>query len=257
MFGQENSDATRVSANRYWLFVRLLLVTISFISGSVAIAQSPSLDDALAAYDRKDYTAAFSGFKTYALNGNRNAQLMLSKMYDNGMGVPKDEQQAVFWIQKSAQAGNDTAQLALSTRYESGLGVLRDKELMLFWLNKSAQAGNAKAQVKLGEMYEHGDGVPQNDLQALFWLRKSAERGNSHAQWNLGYRYTNGQGVPQDIQLGYFWCLLAGVYASNAQEVATAQSTRTLAEVQLTAQQRADANALARDWKPNGQSDRK
>lgn len=57
--------------------------------------------------------------------------------------------------------------------------------------------------------------------------------------------YANGQGVPKDDQQAYFWMLLASVGGDK-----DAIGNRHVLERRLTAEQRAVAQADARNWKP-------
>ncbi len=43
--------------------------------------------------------------------------------YDNGIGVEKNNSEAIGWYQKAAQQGNPQAQLNLGLKYENGVGV--------------------------------------------------------------------------------------------------------------------------------------
>lgn len=85
-------------------------------------AVSGPFEDGVAAYNRKDYAAASALFKPLAEQGNAPAQYSLGLMYRNGRGVPKDDQQAVFWYRKAADQGNADAQYNLGIT-GSGLGV--------------------------------------------------------------------------------------------------------------------------------------
>ncbi len=44
----------------------------------------------------------------------------LGGLYNNGVGVPKDETQAVFWYRKGVEQGDAEAQDALGDIYDSG-----------------------------------------------------------------------------------------------------------------------------------------
>jgi len=57
--------------------------------------------------------------------------------------------------------------------------------------------------------------------------------------------YAVGRGVPKDEQMAYFWLLLA-----SAQGDKNAAKIRDLAERDLSPEQRAAAQASARNWKP-------
>ena len=165
--------------------------------------------DGLTAYDRGDYSRAFSVFLSLAAGGNANAQYNVGVMYDKGLGVSKDERPAMFWYRKAAEQGR------------------------------------ADAQFNLGLMYDMGRGVPKDDQQAMSWYRKAAEQGRADAQFNLGLMYDMGRGVPKDDQLAYFWWLLASVRGD-----ADAVKARDRIESRITPEQRAAAQAKARDWKP-------
>jgi len=94
-------------------------------------------------------------------------------------------------------------------------------------------------------MYDDGRGVPKDEQQAVVWYRKAAEQGDALAQNNLGVMYYNGQGVPKDEQSAYFWSLLA-----SAQGNQNAVKTRDIVERRLSPEQRAAAQASARNWQP-------
>jgi TPR repeat protein len=69
---------------------------------------------------------------------------MLGAMYGDGTGVPKDEQQAVFWYRKAADQGDAVAQYNLGVMYANGTGVPKDEQHAYFWfLLASAQGFSA------------------------------------------------------------------------------------------------------------------
>ena len=107
-----------------------------------------------------------------------------------------------------------------------------------------AEKGDARAQLSLGGMYYNGQGVQQDYAEAAKWTRKAAEQGYAPAQADLGVLYWNGQGVPQDVVLAYMWLSLAAAHEPNAVE------ERDLAASQMTSNEIAEAQRLAREWKP-------
>jgi hypothetical protein len=67
-------------------------------------------------------------------------------MYLNGLGVPKDEAQAVFWNQKAVDQGLACAQYNLGVMYENGVGGLpQSDELAVSWYRKASDQGYAQA----------------------------------------------------------------------------------------------------------------
>lgn len=123
----------------------------------------------------------------------------------------------------------------------------RDYATALKLFRPLATKGDSDAQFNIGLMHAKGQGVPKDDQQALFWYRKAAEQGHAGAQLNLGVMYANGQGVPKNYQQAYFWWLLSSV-GGDADSI----ENRDLVESRITPQQRAAAQAEARNWKPRG-----
>ncbi len=95
-------------------------------------------------------------------------------------------------------------------------------------------------------MYENGQGVPQDDKQAVAWYRKAADQGVIDAQFNLGimYVYGNGEGV-QDYVQAHMWWNLAAVSGDE-----DAIKNRDIVAKKMTPAQIAEAQKLAREWKP-------
>ena len=112
-----------------------------------------------------------------------------------------------------------------------------------------AEQGDAKAQYNLGIMYGYGRGVPQDNKEAVKWYRKAAEQGLAIAQYNLGIMYENGHGVPQDYVLAYKWFSLS-VPRFQGKYHEEAVRNRDLAEKGMTPAQVAEAQKLAREWRP-------
>jgi TPR repeat protein len=111
------------------------------------------------------------------------------------------------------------------------------------------EQGNALAQFNLGIMYRRGQGVPQDYAEAVKWNRLAAEQGDAEAQHNLGVSYHRGEGVPQDYVQAHMWFNLAASRAP-ASERDEAIKMRNVAASNMTPQQIAEAQNLAREWKP-------
>ena len=192
-----------------------------------------------------DDTRAVYWLRKAADQGDAAAQDFLGDMYYAGRGVPKDGEQALLWYRKAADQGHAGAQLSVGLWYALGRDVPKDDEQAVSWYRKSAEQGKARAQYLLGFMYATGRGLYKDDQQAAMWYRKAAEQGDPFAQADLGVVYAMGRGVPKDYQQAYFWSLLAAAHGDG--KVA---ESRDSIERDLTPQQRAEAQAAARVWKP-------
>ena len=71
------------------------------------------LDQARLAFNQKKYKTVFQLLFPLAAAGNDKAQYTLGYLYHHGLGVEKNDQQAMNWIQRAAAQGNKKALEAL------------------------------------------------------------------------------------------------------------------------------------------------
>jgi len=165
---------------RHILTALVLGVTILLASGGGGYAQD--FQKGLKAYNKGDYATALREWRPLAEQGNAGAQFNLGFMYENGLGVPQDDKEAVNWYRKSAEQGYADAQYNLGNMYRQGLGVPQDDKEAVNWYRKSAEQGNANAQYNLGLMYQGGLGALQDDVYAHMWFNIAASNGHDDAR---------------------------------------------------------------------------
>jgi hypothetical protein len=152
------------------------------------------------------------------------------------------------WMKKAEQ-GDASAQSYVGLSYELGQGVPYDYVLAVRWYLAAAEQGHATAQNNLGGLYESGRGVLYDYVEAARWYLAAAEQGHPLAQFNLGVMYDYGRGVPQDYIQAHMWCnLAASDLTGERREQAT--KNRDLIAEKMTSEQIAEAQRLAREWKP-------
>ena len=104
-----------------------LLVTIAFTVETHAQAkENANFEAGIAAYKADDLPLAYRGFLAAAKEGHADSQFNVALMYEQGIGVGKDEKEAVVWYGKSAAQGNAAAQFNLGVMYENGRGTKVD-----------------------------------------------------------------------------------------------------------------------------------
>jgi TPR repeat protein len=113
-----------------------------------------------------------------------------------------------------------------------------------------AARGDAHAQFGLAVAYERGQGVKQDYAQAAVWYRKAAGHGLATAQYELGVMYERGRGALQDYAQAYMWYNLAASHARLASSRGKAAKARDLVAAKMTPVQIAEAQKMARDWRP-------
>ena len=172
------------------------------------------LEDGIAAHDRQDYATAQKLLRPLAEKGGALAQHKIGFMYSFGQGVQKDP----------VEAGK--------------------------WYRKAADQGLAKSQNNLGYIYAKGEGVARDDVESAKWYKKSAEQGNAGAQSALSQNYAKGAGVAQNLVEAHKWSDLAAsnsldkfIHDRNIKNRDSLVSSMTPAQV-------AEAQKLAREWKP-------
>lgn len=150
-------------------------------------------------------------------------------------------------LRKSAEAGDASAQNKLGLLYDEGNGVPQNSIQAKEWFEKAAMQGHTGAQLNLGTLYLEGKGAPQSPQMALVWFSRAAEQEDSLAFAKLGVMYAQGRGVLQDFLQAHMWYNLGAAHG----EVRAAEARDALA-LQMTPAQIAEAQRLAREWKPKG-----
>jgi TPR repeat protein len=160
--------------------------------------------------------------------------------YDRG-----EYKSAIADLLIAAGQGDAKSQCLLGTMYGGGKGVPKNEAEAVNWYRKAAEQGLAEAQFSLGAAYHEGSGVTQDYDEANKWTRKAAEQGYTQAQYNLGVMYYNDRCMPRNYVLAHTWLNLA---AANGMK--KAGKFRDKVEKLMTKEQIAEAQRLAREWKP-------
>jgi len=181
------------------------------------------VDDANAAFERGDFKEGFRLLR------------------------PRDEhEEALRLLHPLAGQGSASAQTQLGIIYLSGLGGADKLTEAAKWFRKAADQDVARAQNFLGALYQMGAGVPQNRTEAVRWNRKAADQGYAPAQCSLGQKYATGYLVPKDVIAAHMWLSLCTSRGHDA-----ALDEREMVEKEMTPEQIAEAQRMAREWKPD------
>lgn len=105
------------------------------------------------------------------------AQVNIGSLYFNGLGVPKDYNEAAKWTLLAAEQGLAPAQASLGQMYLKGQGVAQSYEKAASLLNSAALQGFAPAEYGLAALYASGEGVKQNLGEALRLFGQAANQG--------------------------------------------------------------------------------
>ena len=142
----------------------------------------------IAAYQANDLPLAYKEFLAASKEGHADSQFNLALMYEQGIGVGKDEKEAVVWYGQSAAQGNAAAQFNLGVLYENGRGTKIDFAKANEWYRQASVQGDALAIGNLGMLYVRGQGVKENKVAGVALLLMSATLDPSpenHAKRNI------------------------------------------------------------------------
>ena len=234
-----------------------LVISLVFVGYAVAPAIAGPFEDADAAERRDDYATAIPLYRSLAEKGNTEAMKRLGYFYELGVGFKRDWLEAAKWYSKAAELGHQGAAASLG-------GIGRHWELMtrgpmnpiIYELvEKAAKKGYPVAQFSLGLMnYRVGDSLfdpsKGNLREALMWYRRAADQGDVDSEVCLGIAYAEGLGVPQDYVEAHKWFNLASSHSTYSDISVSINERRDALANKMTTAQVAEAQKLARDWKP-------
>lgn len=156
----------------------IIPVLLTTLMSSSVIA---GFEEGIAAYQANNIPLAFKEFSAAAEAGHANSQFNLGLMYEQGIGVDKDEKEAIVWYRKSAVQGNAFAQFNLAVLYENGRGTAVNFAQANEWYRKASLQGDPLAIGNLGMLYLRGQGVKENTIAGLALLLVSATEDSSSA----------------------------------------------------------------------------
>lgn len=125
--------------------LRSTLLAVTLIASTPATLLADGYDDGMLAYTAGQYEQAITAWTALAEEGHSRAQFNLAYMYEFGIAVPTNSEEAVKWYRRSAEQGYARAQNFLGWMYEMGKGVNQDRAEALKWLRKAADQGSDDA----------------------------------------------------------------------------------------------------------------
>lgn len=194
----------------------------------------------------QDYSESYKWFLKAAEQGNVGAQVSLGILYGQGLGVAQDYEESYKWFLKSGGQGDMLSQFNLGMLYEHGQGISQNYEEAVKWYRLAADQGYSLSQFNLGVMYSKGKGMPQDYVEAARWYLLAADQGLAKAQKNLALFYATGRGVTQDFIQAHKWMNLAAAKSGTSNNIEVRDQIAT----EMTLVQIAEAQKLAREWKP-------
>lgn len=86
----------------------------------------------------KQFDKCFEGHLEIAKQGYPLAECQVGYFYQEGIGVEKDTEQALYWTKRAAEHGDRDAQFNLAESYANGTMTVKSMDLAREWYRKAA-----------------------------------------------------------------------------------------------------------------------
>ncbi|CAO0800285.1 unnamed protein product [Mucor circinelloides] len=152
---------------------------------------NPTVEDAYAAYLKKDKEGALLNYMLAAERGYEVAQSNVAYLLDNDKKM----------LDHLPLIGTTSSDQQEESSKEIIQGLDEKESAFIYW-TRSANQNNVDSRVKMGDYYFKGIGTPIDFEKAVSCYRLAAEtQGSPLAFWNLGWMYERGIGVAKDFHL--------------------------------------------------------
>jgi uncharacterized protein len=217
-----------------------------------AIEPDPSAEaraHAALAEDPPDWETARAGFIEAAAAGSPTARAYLGWMYEEGLGVERDINEAMRWYAQAVDAGAMDFAVKLGWMYLTGEGLQPNRAEAETWFQVGIRAGHSPARIALASVIiadalggQHTERVPEaralleealadghtmssfflarlyiegigghpvDDALAIHYTRIGADTGHAQMQGWLALMYVQGRGTASDLVTAAMWANLA------------------------------------------------
>ena len=172
--------------------------------------QVSQTDRAYGAYQRGMYLTAFALALPEAENGDAAAQTLIAELYEAGLGVAKDKEEAASWYGIAARSGNREAQFAYSVKLMKGDGVETDREAGIEMMKVAAEAGHPTAMFNYANHLVEQRPTSATYRKVMPLYQKAAEYRLADAYYALAQIHLEGRATGiQDPEKGRKWLLRA------------------------------------------------
>lgn len=158
-----------------------------------------------------DYEQAYTWYRKACELGDPDGKFNYANMYHWGWYVEQDYELAGRYFRELAEKDYIAAFFYMGLYLQNGLGVKKDEKEAVKWFERGEQCGDPYSTTMLGRSYCLGLGVEKDEKKGLEYYLKAAERGDVLAFANIGYAYEYGQGTDKDPELALKYYLQGAV----------------------------------------------
>lgn len=112
---------------------------------SMQAAVPDELSAARAAFERRDYATAYRMLQPLAQAGMAPAQVGLGRLYALGLGISRNDAEAIKWYRLAAEQGDPDGMSSLAHKYRFSSPPLQNNEQALAWYRRAAELDHPDA----------------------------------------------------------------------------------------------------------------
>lgn len=147
-----------------------------------------------------DQEKANSFFLSAAQDGFADSQMAIGNNLLMGLGINKNTDEAIKWLEKAASQDNAYSNYLLASIYLYRFADKKNIKLGLEYLKKAIDLGDERAQTEMAEILYSGSFVPKDIPRSIELFTKAADKGFEEAAYDLAKIYQDGEHVNQDYE---------------------------------------------------------
>lgn len=161
-----------------------------------------------------DVKGGFPIIEQAANKGSVRAMIMMGYAAEGGYVDEIDNEAALRWYRKAADAGNAEGACKIGVLLADGLAIgdcdpADAYKESLAWYRKAADMGDAMAMHNLAVELDEGPEEGRDYEQAFTWYTRAYEAGYIDSAMNIGWMHRNGVGVEADADKAIDWYRIA------------------------------------------------
>lgn len=138
---------------------------------------------------QRDKQKAVDLYEKAADAGSESGAWAAALMYHHGRGIKVDHKKAFTLFNRAVEMGYDDPMLNdyLAWCHYAGLGTEKNEQKAIEWWRKGADAGSIKCILLLADRYQRGEGLPRDMAIAVQLFQSGAAKGNESCMNSLAW----------------------------------------------------------------------
>jgi tetratricopeptide (TPR) repeat protein len=154
---------------------------------------------------RNDLEQAKVWYKRAVALGSSWAMNRMGMMFRDGLGVTRNDVEAVKLFQAAAAKGNEYAMANLGIMYQTGRGIAVNVVEAERLYDKAGKTAKSDVLYNIAHLFYTGKEIPKDYVHAMQFYALGAAKGDPKAMNTIGIMYESGYGVKQDYKKAIEW----------------------------------------------------